>query len=249
MKKALGIIKSNILIFIGALLFLSFLNYVAMGGAFLALGIIAILTALFFIVIGVLNLIIGDSLSRIAKKIFEIIAVCSFALVLFVGTVISLVNMIQIVADPNSYTTFLPNGWFIMIVALLTSFALLGFYPVARLVKGAGIKKIGLIFACLFVMGAFLNVMFDVQGNAITLGDIPFVYVTILVAFAFYLFGTLGEGEIEEEPKAIPQKAPAKKEKKEAKPEEPAQVEAPKEEKVEEPAPEEAPAEEPKAEE
>ena len=241
MKKALGIIKSNILIFVGALLFLSFLNYVAMGGALLALGIIAIIAAIYYIVIGVLSLFIGDKLSALMRKVFEIIAVCLFALVLFVGTVISLVNMIQASTDPNFPTTFLPNAWLIMVIALLTSFALLGFYPVARLVKNDVIKKLGFIFASTFAIGALLNVLFDSQGNAITLGNIPLVYVAILIAFVFYLFGTLADTK-EEEPKTIPEKAPAKKAKKEEK------VEQPAEEKAEEPASEEAPAEEPKSE-
>ena len=233
MKKALGIIKSNVLIFVGVLLFLSFFNYVAMGNALLALGIIAIIAAIYYIIIGVLSLFIGDKFNALMRKVFEIIAVCLFALLLFVGNVISLVNMIQASTDPNFPVTFLPNGWLILIIALLTSLALLGFYPVARLVKNNTMNKLGLIFACTFVLGALLNVVFDAQGTAITLGDIPFVYVTLLFAFSFYLFGTLGE-EKAEEPKAVPQKVPAKEENKE--------------EKVEEPVPEDQP-EEPKAEE
>ena len=230
MKKAFCFLKGNILLFIGALLFFAYLNYFAAGNALLALGIIATLTAIYFIVIGVLNVLIGDKFSALMRKVFEIIAVCSFALLLFTGTVISLVNMIQISTNPNSNMTFLPNAWLIMIIASLTSFALMGFYPVARLVKGAAIKKLGFVFASLFAVGALLNVIFDAQGTAITLGDVPFVYVTILIAFNFYLFETLVDAK--EEPKAIEQKAPAKKEEK-------------KEEKVEEPAPEEVPAEEP----
>ena len=233
MKKAICFLKSNILIFIGALLFLAYLNYFAAGGALIALGIISTLTAIYFIVIGVLNLLIGDKFSALMRKVFDIIAVCLFALLLFTGTIISLVNMIQISANQNSGMRFLPNAWLIMIIASLTSFALMGFYPVARLVKGAAIKKLGFIFASMFAVGALLNVIFDAQGTAIALGDIPFVYVTILIGFNFYLFETLVDDK--EEPKAVEQKAPAKKEEK-------------KEEKVEEPAPEEAQPEEPKEE-
>ena len=127
-------------------------------------------------------------------------------------------------------------------ILLVVPFALIGFYPVARLVKNDVIKKLGFIFASTFAIGALLNVLFDSQGNAITLGNIPLVYVAILIAFVFYLFGTLADTK-EEEPKAIPEKAPAKKAKKEEKAEQPV------EEKAEEPASEEAPAEEQKSEE
>ena len=43
-----------------------------MGGAYLALGIIAIVTALYFIALGVLNIVIGDSFSAVMRKVFEI---------------------------------------------------------------------------------------------------------------------------------------------------------------------------------
>lgn len=46
MKKALGFLKSNIMIFIGALLLLLFMNYLALGGTTLAIGIFATLIAL-----------------------------------------------------------------------------------------------------------------------------------------------------------------------------------------------------------
>ena len=234
MKKAFCFLKSNILLIIGALLFLLFLNYLVVGGATLAIGIIGILTAAYYITIGLLGIFIGDKLNALTRKIFEIVAVCLFAFLMFMTSIVSLVSMIQRSTDPQFPTTFGPTGWFVEIFALLTSLALLGFYPFVRLFKAPALKKLGYLFAALFALGLLLNMLFDAQGFAINLGNIPFVYLALDLLFLFYLFETLGEAK--EEPKAVEQKAPAKKEEK-------------KEEKVEEPAHEEVPAEEPKSEE
>ena len=228
MKKAFSFLKSNILLFIGALLFLLFLNYLVAGGATLAVGIIGILTAAYYITIGLLGIFIGDKLNALTRKIFEIVAVCLFAFLMFMTSIVSLVTMIQRTTDPQFPATYGPTGWFVEIFALLTSLALLGFYPFARLFKAPALKKLGYLFAALFALGLLLNMLFDVQGFAINLGNIPFVYLALDLLFLFYLFETLGEAK--EEPKAIEQKKPAKEEKKE---------------KAKEPAPEEVPAEEP----
>ena len=213
MKKAFGFLKSNILIFIGALLLLLFMNYLSMGGTTLALGIFATVLAIYYIVIGVLGIFIGDKFNAFTRKIFDIIAISLFALFFFTGSIFNLISMIDLSTDPNFPQTFGPTAWLVEIIALLTSLALAGFYPFVRLIKGEGLKKLGYLFAALFALGLLLDSLFDFQGFAITLGDIPFVYVTLLFAFSFYLFETLGEAK--EEPKAVEQKAPAKEEKKE----------------------------------
>ena len=234
MKKAFSFLKSNILLFIGALLFLLFLNYLVVGGATLAIGIIGVLTAAYYITIGLLGIFIGDKLNALTRKIFEIVAVCLFAFLMFMSSTVSVISMIQRSTDPQFPQTFGPTGWFVEIFALLSSLALLGFYPFARLFKAPTLKKLAYLFAALFALGLLLNMLFDIQGFAINLGNIPFVYLALDLLFLFYLFETLGDTK--EEPKAIPQKAPAKEEKKEEKAEEPAPIE-------------EAPAEEPAQEE
>ncbi len=226
MKRVTDILKGNLLLFFGAILFLLYLNYLALNGGTLAIGIIATVISVYYIVIGILGIFIGNKLN---KKVFDVISVCLFALFIFVVNIISFVNMIQVATDPNVQVTFGPTGWIVVIFNLLAALALLAFYPVAKFVKAEGVKKLSYLFAGLFVLGLLLNVLFDAQGFAIDLGDIPFMYVAAFALFAIYLFGSLenAEAPAKEEPKAIEQKE-------EEKPEE----------KAEEPAPEEAPAEE-----
>jgi hypothetical protein len=230
MKKALGFLKSNIMIFIGALLLLQFMNYLALRGTTLALGIFATLIGLYYIAIGVLGIFIGDKLNALTRKIFDVVAISLFAFLMFLAAVFNLVSMIQESTDPQFPQTFGPTAWFIAIFTLLTALALAGFYPFARLFKNEGLKRLGLLFSALFALGLLLDQLFDFTGFAITLGQIQFVYIAVDLLFVIYLFDSFGDAK--EEPKAIPQKA------------------QPKEEKAEEPAPqEEAPAEEPKSEE
>lgn len=230
MKKALGFLKSNIMIFIGALLLLLFMNYLALGGTTLALGIFATLIAIYYIAIGVLGIILGDKLNALTRKIFDVVAISLFAFLMFLAAVFSLVSMIQESTDPQFPQTFGPTAWFIAIFTLLTTLALAGFYPFARLFKNEGLKRLGLLFSALFALGLLLDQLFDFTGFAITLGQIQFVYIAVDLLFVIYLFDSFGDAK--EEPKAISQKA------------------QPKEEKVEEPAPqEEAPAEQPESEE
>ena len=217
MKKAFGFLKSNILIFIGALLLLLFMNYLSMGGTTLALGIFATVLAIYYIVIGVLGIFIGDKFNAFTRRIFDIIAISLFALFFFTGSIFNLISMIDLSTDPNFPQTFGPTAWLVEIIALLTSLALAGFYPFVRLIKGEGLKKLGYLFAALFALGLLLDSLFDFQGFAITLGDIPFVYFFLEIIFVYYLFASFKESNEEE---AIPQNAPLEEKTKEDKVEE-----------------------------
>ncbi len=219
MKKFADLLKANILIFFGAILFLLFLNYLAGGGATLAIGIIATLVSIYYIVVGVLFIFIGKKLTPMTRKIFEVISVCLFALFIFVVSVIGMAETIANVADPNIRITVGPTAWIVMIFSVLASFALLGFYPVARFVNKNALINVCFLISALFCLSLLLEILFDANGFAINLGQIPFMYLALYVLFGIYLFGTLNNN-----PK-----------------EEPARLPEPKEE----PAPEEVPAEEP----
>ena len=172
----------------------------------------------------ILFIVIGKKFNPMTRKVFEVISVCLFALLMFVVNIISLVNIIQLLADGANVTVG-PTAWIILIFNILAAMALMGFYPVARFVKSNALMNVCVLISALFCLALLLNILFDFSGFPIDLGDIPFMYVAVYTLFGIYLFGTFKE-------------------------EEPARLPEPEEEKVEEPAPqEEAPAEEPKSEE
>lgn len=193
MKKALGFLKNNILIFIGVLLLLLFLNYLAIGGTGLALGIFATVTAAYYITIGILGIFIGDKFSAQTRKIFDVIAVCLFVLFMLLSFIFTFVNMIQNSADQNNNAFYGPTSWFVTIFGLLASLALAAFYPVTKFVNKDGLKKLCYLFAALFALGLLLDILFDFEGFAITLGQIPFMYLAVDLLFVFYLFETLND--------------------------------------------------------
>jgi len=229
MKKALGFLKSNILIFIGALLLLLSMNLLAATGTDLANGIIGTIIAVYYIVIGVLGIFIGNKFNAITRKVFDIVAICLYALYIFLSSTFTLASMVEASTDPQFPVTLGPTAWFVRIFVLLAAFVLTGFYPFARLFQNNGLKKLCFLFAALFALALLLDILFDIRGFAITLGNVPFVNFSLELIFVFYLFDSLVDTK--EEVKAIPEKAPTK------------------EEKEEELANEEAPVEETKAEE
>jgi len=203
MKKALGVLKSNILIFVGALLLLIYINYFAGDGSSIAIGVFATVIGVYYVVIGMLNIFIGNKLKVISKKVLDVIGVCLFALFIFT---ISIFNIASIVENNNNAYSLKagPTAWIIAIFYMLSSFALAGFYPFARFFKNQVVKKVGYLLASLFSLALLLDVLFDFQGFTTLLGNIPLVLIVLELLFVFYLFDSLVENN--EEVKEIAQK-------------------------------------------
>ena len=219
MKKVADILRANILIFFGALLFLLFLNLFAGNGYNIAEGVIAMLVATFSLVYGILNIVVGKGLKSNVKRIFDVILVCSYALLMFLFFLFGLIQDAQL----NGYLG--PTGWIIAIFSILASLALIGLYPVARFLNKKPLNNIAYLFAGIFCLALLLDILFAGSGAPIAIGNIVIVLVAVYVLFSIYLFGSLENGEalVKEEPKAIEQKE-------EEKPEEKAEEPAPEEE-------------------
>lgn len=186
MKRAIDFIKPNILIIFGALFFLYFMNWLPVGGAFLALGIVAIVFSSCYIAMGVLSIIFGD---KLPKKIFEVAAVCSFAAFMFAYFLIFTINY----AEVDDFMG--PTAWLIAILCMMASLALAGIYPVAKFVKLKIFMRFAYLFSAIFALALLLNIVFDPSGNSTVLGNVQLVLVAIYVSFTFYLFTSLNKKE------------------------------------------------------
>lgn len=196
MKRAIDFIKPNILIIFGALFLLYFMNWLPIGGAVLALGIVAIVLSSCYIAIGVLTIIFGD---KLPKKVFEVATVCSFAAFMFAYFLIFTINYAKIDGFMG------PTAWLIAILSMIASLSLGGIYPVAKFVNQKAFVKFAYLFSAIFALVLLLNIVFDPNGNSTVLGNVPLVLVAIYVAFTFYLFSSLQKNEekeqvVEEEP-------------------------------------------------
>lgn len=213
MKKVTDFLKPNILIIFGALLFLYYLNFLSYKGAGLAVGIIAVVMSAYYLAIGIVGLLLGDKLSPMVKKVFEVISVCLFAVFMFV------MILLQTIECAKIENWMGPTAWTIAILSMVAFLALAVIYPIAKFVSKPVLLRFAYLFSAIFALALLLAVLFNSRGDSIVLGDFDVLLVAIYLIFTFYLFGSLGQSE------AIP--APAKEEPKEEKAEEPAKEEAP----------------------
>ena len=114
MKKVQEIIKPYLLIIFGALLLLYYLNDLDNTGATLAIGIIGVIVAAFYLTMGILNVLLGDKLPQSLKKVFDITAAALFPLFIFSYYLIAIIKWNDL---------FGPNGWIITILSLVGSLA------------------------------------------------------------------------------------------------------------------------------
>lgn len=213
MKRLHEILKPFLAIILGALLLLRYLNFLQGEGATLAIGIIAMVLAAFYLGVGVVGFTLNNKLSGPAKKVFEVGAVVAFPLFMFVYFLLVTIRL----ADNNLG----PNGWFLAILKMIACIAFAAVYCVAAFVKNRHLNKFSLLLAAVFVLALLLEVLFDAWGDPVGLGAIIIVEVVIFFLYGNILFNSLPTKDFAQ---------------KQAEPEEPAEEAAPDEEVEETPA-------------
>ena len=214
MKKVTDFLKPNILIILGALLFLFFMNYLSLQGGGLAIGIYAVVMSAYYLTIGILGVIIGSKFSPMLRKVFEVISVCLFAVFMFTALLIGTINAAQI----DGYMG--PTAWIIAVLSMIASLALAVIYPLAKFMNKKGLVNFAYLFSAIFALVLLLDILFDGRGDAINLGGINIILTVIYAVFTFYLFNSIEK--VEEAPKEV---AAPKEEKEEPKEEAPAEEE------------------------
>ena len=210
MKKVTDFLRPNLLIVLGAILLLYFLNWLSYGQAGLvATGAYGITAGSCMLAIGIVSVVLGEKVNGITRKIFEVVAVSLFATLMFVYFLVYTI----IFADAGMG----PTAWIIKILSIIASLGFIGIYIPARFTNQKVLVRFAYLFSAIFGLALLLDVLFKADGSAAQLDDFDIILVVAYVLFMIYLFGTLGK----EEP------APVVKE-------EPKQVEAPKEEPQEE---------------
>ena len=208
MKKVTDFIRPNILIIFGALLLLTFLNFLSLQEGYLAIGIIGVISAAYYLAIGILGAILGDKLPAGARKAFDIVSACLFPVLMFV---IFLVNIIY------GADNFMPTAWIILILSMVGSLALPVFYIVAKVTNKPVFFRFAYLFSAIFALILLLNVLYGQQGFIANgapnmLGDIDFLMLVIHIAFMAYLLGSLGKVEETKEAKEEPEQVEEKEE-------------------------------------
>ena len=205
MKKVVDILKPNILIVFGALLFLYFLNYLQYQGQTLAIGIIAIIMSAYYLTIGVLGVLIGNKFSDMLKKIFEVISVSLFGVFMFVVFLLNTISGAQI----NNLMG--PTSWTIAIFSMIASLGFVAIYIISKFIPKPIMARLAYLMSAVFGLALLLDILFNIRGMSNVLGNIDIVLVVIYAVFMIYLFSTLNKVEdVKEEPKEekAPEEAP-----------------------------------------
>lgn len=179
MKKITDYIKPNILIIFGALLLVMNLDGLSATGAGLALGIVALIMAAYYLIVGILMVLMGNKFSAFTQKLFETISVSFFALYMFVNFLLTTIA-----------GGFGPTGWVVNILSMVSSIALVLVYVMYKFADAPNLFRFTYLFALIFVLALLLDVLFNANG---ALGQIDVFLVAIYSAYSFYLFSSLGK--------------------------------------------------------
>ena len=182
MKKIQKVAKPFLSIVFGALLLLTYLNWLSSGGGALVIGVIALLISLYYLGAGITEAVAGDKLSPKAKKVFDILNISLFSAFASIYYLLYITNL----SDQMG-----PTGWIVVLAALLLSLALAIFSIIARLVSNPVLKRLDVLFSALFMAALVLTLLFDSAGNPIKLGSIDVISLVIYALFGMMLLESL----------------------------------------------------------
>ncbi|MGN1076727.1 MAG: hypothetical protein ACI4QP_07175 [Candidatus Enteromonas sp.] len=182
MKKIQKVAKPFLSIVFGALLLLTYLNWLSSGGGALVIGVIALLISLYYLGAGITEAVAGDKLPLKTKKVFDIIDISLFSAFASIYYLLYITNL----SDQMG-----PTGWIVVLAALLLSLALAIFSIIARLVSNPVLKRLDVLFSALFMAALVLTLLFDSAGNPIKLGSIDVISLVIYALFGMMLLESL----------------------------------------------------------
>lgn len=186
MKKIQKVAKPFLSIVFGALLLLTYLNWLSSGGGALVIGVIALLMSLYYLGAGITEAVAGDKLPQKAKKVFDILNISLFSAFASIYYLLYITNL----SDQMG-----PTGWIVVLAALLLSLALAIFSIIARLVSNPVLKRLDVLFSALFMAALVLTLLFDSVGNPVTLGSIDVISLVIYALFGVMLLESLTSKE------------------------------------------------------
>lgn len=193
MKKISDLIRPFLGIIFGALLMLYYLNFIGpeMPAEYLALGIIAVTFAAYYLGSAIVMFLLGDRLPEGIKKIFLLLSVVCFPTLIFVE------NLLFTIALRGQLGT---TGWIIMSASLAGSIAFATLYSIAVFTKIRVIERLAFLFGAIFFLSLVLSLLFSIDGAATAIDDIPLVTLAIYAIYSSMLFNALlGLGKKEAE--------------------------------------------------
>lgn len=196
MKKIKEILKPFFCIVFGALLLLCYFNNLNMNGGALAVGIIALVLAVYYITIGIITFTLGVRMGYTTRKVFDTISICAFPVFMFVVFLINLIN--------NNKAFVGPTGWVVAILSMIAAIGAAIMLMVVALVNNRGVKKAGQLVGMVFLLALVLDIVFVREnGTPQTLGGI-----VVISFFVYFLYGEMLFESFVEKPRPAPAPRP-----------------------------------------
>lgn len=208
MKKISDLLKPFLLVIFGALLFLCYFDLLGSEGAGLAIGIVALVLAVYFLTVGLLGTLLGDKFPAKTKALLNACGIGAYPVFMGVYFLLVLISRAS-----NEWVQVGPMGWTLAIFSIGASFALAVFYYVGYFTKQHGFIRGTFLTSALFVLALLLEILLT-NGSPATLGSIVMLEVVLYGVYTSMLLESLKgfkdalkapkaeEAKPEEEPKA-----------------------------------------------
>ena len=174
MKKLRDILKPYLAVIFGATMFLIYLNLLMGGGVAIALGVIGITLASFYILYGIFGVLLANKLPEKAKDILDMIVIASFPAFMFLNFLFTLIAVANVAG---------PTAWVIAIFSLAVAIGFAVVYIISKFVGAAILKRLTYLFGMMFLLALLLNLLFSALGNPTSIDAIP---VASLAMFILY---------------------------------------------------------------
>jgi len=187
MKKLGEMLKPFYSIILGTLMLLFYMDLLQSSGAWLALGIVGMVFAAYYICVGIATVVTGDKLSAPTRGIIESLSVLLFPVFMFVFFLITAIG------GAGS-----PTDWVIVILGMVSSIGFTALYVLSVFGKNSSLMNLTRLFAFIFILALILFILLFI-GNG-TLGGINIVQFAICVVYSVMLISAV-EPTAEEESK------------------------------------------------
>lgn len=188
MKKIKELVKPYLSLIFGVLFFLLYLNWIRADGKVFAIGLVAVIISSYYLCVGILGIVLGEKMSIGLRKVLNILSVSLFPTFMFVFYLLRIIDF----SDSMG-----PTAWVIYPLCMSASLSMVVFYVISRFEKSPVIVRLTGLFAAIFAISLFTDLLFDAQGNEATFATIGVVTLLVYAIYLILLFNSLSKEKAE----------------------------------------------------
>ena len=193
MKKVIEIVKPLLLVIFGALLLLIYMNYFqdGMPTFVIVIGVLGVIFGAYYIVAGIINVVLGEKVNKTLKMVFDILDVSLFPLLFFLEAINVIVNLVDYMGA---------TAWIIQLLSIVAAIGLIILFIISRISKAQILNRFTYMSGALFALALLLDIIFEATGEPTVIGNVPMVILAINVIFTSIMFTAIGKPNQEEAP-------------------------------------------------